>query len=68
MQIGSFMSELYSDGAFQGSSAYESYFVKVDSTTTTQSDIDQGVVNMLIGFAPVKPAEFIILRIQQITG
>ena len=46
----------------------KAYFVKCDSETTTQSDIDHGIVNILVGFAPLKPAEFVIVKIQQIAG
>lgn len=63
--VGSFLNGLFASGAFAGSSNQDSFFVKVDSTTTTQNDIDQGIVNIEVGFAPVKPAEFIIIRIQQ---
>jgi len=68
LNVGAFMQTLFRQGAFQGSSAREAYFVKCDSETTTQNDIDRGVVNILVGFAPLKPAEFVVLRIQQIAG
>jgi phage tail sheath protein FI len=64
----SFLQDLFRQGAFQGSSAASAYFVKCDSETTTQTDIDSGVVNILIGFAPLKPAEFVVLQIQQMAG
>jgi phage tail sheath protein FI len=66
--IGAFMHQLYRQGAFQGRSPREAYFVKCDKETTTQNDINQGIVNVLIGFAPLKPAEFVVLKIQQIAG
>ncbi len=62
------MHNLFRQGAFQGSSPRESYFVKCDSETTTQNDIDQGIVNIVVGFAPLKPAEFVVIKIQQIAG
>ncbi len=68
VSVGSFLAGLYSQGAFAGASAAQAYFVNVDSTTTTQTDIDQGIVNIVIGVAPVQPAEFVILQIQQIAG
>jgi uncharacterized protein len=68
LNIGAFMHNLFRQGAFQGSQARDAYFVKCDSTTTTQNDIDLGIVNVLIGFAPLKPAEFVILKFQQIAG
>jgi len=68
LNIGVFMNDLFRQGAFQGKSPKEAYFVKCDSETTTQSDINRGVVNIVVGFAPLKPAEFVILKFQQITG
>ena len=55
-------------GAFQGRMPKEAYFVKCDGETTTQNDINLGVVNIHVGFAPLKPAEFVIIKIQQIAG
>jgi phage tail sheath protein FI len=68
LNVGAFMHNLFRQGAFQGTSPREAYFVKCDSETTTQNDIDLGVVNILVGFAPLKPAEFVIIQIQQIAG
>jgi len=62
------MSGLYRQGAFQGRTPREAYFVKCDKETTTQADINQGIVNILVGFAPLKPAEFVIIKIQQMAG
>jgi hypothetical protein len=66
VSVGTFMHDLFRQGAFQGMTPRDAYFVKCDGETTTQSDIDRGVVNVEIGFAPLKPAEFVVLRIQQI--
>jgi phage tail sheath protein FI len=68
LNIGAFMQGLFRQGAFQGTTAREAYFVKCDKETTTQNDIDRGIVNIVVGFAPLKPAEFVILKIQQIAG
>jgi phage tail sheath protein FI len=68
LNIGAFMQRLFRQGAFQGTSSRDAYFVKCDSETTTQSDIDLGVVNILVGFAPLKPAEFVVIRLSQIAG
>ena len=65
LNVGAFMHDLYRKGAFQGTSPKEAYFVKCDKETTTQIDIDRGIVNILVGFAPLKPAEFVVLQIQQ---
>lgn len=66
--IGTFMHDLFRQGAFQGTTPNEAYQVKVDKETTTQSDINRGVVNIIVGFAPLKPAEFVRLRIRQLAG
>lgn len=63
-----FMHDLFRQGAFQGRTPNEAYLVKVDGETTTQSDINRGIVNIVVGFAPLKPAEFVFLRIQQLVG
>ena len=68
LNVGAFMTTLFRQGAFQGSSPSQAFFVKVDSETTTQADINLGVVNMLVGFAPLKPAEFVVVRISQKAG
>jgi phage tail sheath protein FI len=68
LNIGAFMQTLFRQGAFQGATAREAYFVKCDRTTTTQDDINRGVVNIHVGFAPLKPAEFVVLHIQQMAG
>ena len=68
LNVGSFMSDLFRKGAFQGQTPADAYLVKCDSETTTQSDIDNGIVNILVGFAPLKPAEFVIIQIQQLAG
>ena len=66
--VGNFLDALFRAGAFQGASPRDAYFVRCDRSTTTEADIDQGVVNILIGFAPLKPAEFVIIRIQQVAA
>ncbi|MFD7324210.1 phage tail sheath family protein [Streptomyces sp. NPDC059875] len=66
--LGSFMQDLFRQGAFQGRTPREAYFVACDAETTTQYDIDRGVVNILVGFAPLKPAEFVVISVQQKTA
>jgi phage tail sheath protein FI len=68
LNVGSFMQGLFLQGAFQGKTPAEAYFVKCDDETTTPADIDLGIVNILVGFAPLKPAEFVVIKIQQITA
>ena len=68
LNIGAFMQNLFRQGAFQGSTPREAYFVKCDKETTIQNDINLGIVNIVVGFAPLKPAEFVIIKIQQIAG
>ena len=68
LNLGGFMQDLFRKGAFQGSSPRQAYLVKCDSETTTQGDIDRGIVNIIVGFAPLKPAEFVIIKITQLAG
>lgn len=68
LSFNSFMHGLFRQGAFQGSSPKDAYFVKCDKETTTQDDINLGKVNIVVGFAPLKPAEFVIIKIQQMAG
>jgi uncharacterized protein len=66
-QVSSFMQDLFAAGAFQGRKPNEAYFVKCDASTMTPGDIANGIVNILVGFAPLKPAEFVVLRLSQMT-
>jgi phage tail sheath protein FI len=68
LNVGAFLQGLFRQGAFQGTTPKQAYFVKCDRETTTQADINLGIVNILVGFAPLKPAEFVVLQIQQIAG
>jgi phage tail sheath protein FI len=66
LNVGAFMHEQFSQGAFAGQTPKDAYFVRCDKNTTTPADVDLGRVNVIVGFAPLKPAEFVIIRIQQI--
>ncbi len=68
LNVGAFMQNLFRQGAFQGRSPREAYYVKCDKESTTQNDINLGIVNIVVGFAPLKPAEFVIIKIQQMAG
>jgi len=68
LNAGAFMNVLFRQGAFQGKTPREAYFVKCDKETTTQNDVDHGLVNILVGFAPLKPAEFVVIKLQQMAG
>ena len=68
LNVGAFMHNLFRQGAFQGSTPREAYFVQCDKETTTQNDINLGIVNIVVGFAPLKPAEFVIIKLQQMAG
>ena len=68
LAVGSFLNGLFRRGAFAGKSSRDAYFVKVDSETTTQNDINLGIVNVIVGFAPLKPAEFVVITLQQKAG
>ncbi len=68
LNVGAFMQGLFRQGAFQGTNPKEAYFVKCDRETTTQDDRNKGIVNIVVGFAPLKPAEFVVIKLQQMTG
>ncbi len=68
LNVGAFMNTLFRQGAFQGQTPKDAYLVKCDKDTTTQDDINKGIVNILVGFAPLKPAEFVVIKIQQLAG
>jgi phage tail sheath protein FI/uncharacterized protein YjdB len=68
MNVGAFMQQLFLKGAFQGTSPQKAYFVKCDSENNPQSSIDLGIVNITVGFAPLFPAEFVVIQIVQIAG
>jgi hypothetical protein len=68
LNVGAFMHNLFRQRAFMGESAKDAYFVKCDSETTQQNDVNLGVVNIKVGFAPLKPAEFVVLQLQQMAA
>jgi len=68
LNLGAFMHNLFRQGAFQGTAPRDAYFVKCDKETTTQNDINLGIVNIVVGFAPLKPAEFVVIKLQQMAG
>ncbi|HWG19565.1 MAG TPA: phage tail sheath C-terminal domain-containing protein [Terracidiphilus sp.] len=68
LNVSAFMQTYFLKGAFQGQTPDQAYFVKCDGETTTQTDIDNGIVNILVGFAPLEPAEFVVIQIEQLTG
>jgi phage tail sheath protein FI len=68
LNAGAFMNGLFRQGAFQGATPRDAYFVKCDRETTTEADIAKGIVNIVVGFAPLKPAEFVVIKIEQRAG
>jgi phage tail sheath protein FI len=68
LNVGAFMQGMFRQGAFQGTAQKDAYFVRCDSQTTTQNDINLGILNVIVGFAPLKPAEFVVISIQQMAG
>ncbi len=66
--VSNFLTRVWKDGALMGTTVEEAFFIKCDYTTMTQDDIDNGRLIMVIGVAPVKPAEFVIIRIGQKAG
>ncbi len=68
LNIGTSMRNLLRQGAFRGEMPREAYFVKCDKETTTQHDMNFGIVKVVVSFAPFKAAEFVIIRIQRMAG
>lgn len=68
LNVGAFLQNLFRQGAFQGKTPQDAYFVKCDKESTTQNDVNLGIVNIVVGFAPLRPAEFVVIQIQQIAG
>jgi phage tail sheath protein FI len=68
MNVGAFMNTLFRQGAFAGTTPREAYFVKCDAETTTPDDVNLGIVNIIVGFAPLRPAEFVVIKLQQMAG
>jgi phage tail sheath protein FI len=66
--VATFLQGLHGQGAFPGRTPGEAYFVRCDASTTTRDDIDRGVANVVVGFAATKPAEFVVIRIEQVAG
>lgn len=67
LDVGAFMQGLFDQDAFQGLTPQDAYFVNCGSDTTTPTDIANGIVNIVVGFAPLEPAEFVVIQIQQIS-
>ena len=68
LNVGAFMHGLFRQGAFQGTTPKDAYFVKCDKETTPQDQVNLGIVNIIVGFAPFKPAEFVVIKLQQMAG
>jgi phage tail sheath protein FI len=68
LNVGTFMNTMFRQGAFQGSTPTDAYLVRCDASNNPQATIDQGIVNILVGFAPLQPAEFVIINIEQLAG
>ena len=68
LNLNAFMMSLFRQGAFQGTDPKDAFYVKCDKETTTPDDINKGIVNIEVGFASLKPAEFVVIKIQQIAG
>lgn len=66
--VGSFMHNLFKQGAFQGANPSDAYRVKCDNETTTPYDIQRGIVNVIVAFKPLMVAEFVVIKIQQIVA
>lgn len=66
--VGAFMQDLFRKGAFAGAKASDAYYVQCDASTTTEGDRERGIVNVVIGFAPLRPSEFVVLQFKQFAG
>jgi phage tail sheath protein FI len=66
--IEAFLLSLFRQGGLQGSTPSDAFQVKCDSTTTTSTDQQNGIVNIVVAFAPLKPAEFVVIKIAQLAG
>jgi uncharacterized protein len=66
LDVGSFMQSLFRQGAFAGTTPQQAYLVKCDAETTQSDDVNRGIVNIIVGFAPLKPAEFVVIKIEQL--
>ena len=67
-EVSAFMLGLFRQGAFAGTTPRQAFLVQCDATTTTPADVANGIVNVLVGFAPLRPAEFVIVQIAQLAG
>jgi uncharacterized protein len=65
LAVGAFLHDLFRSGAFQGATPEDAYFVKCDRETMTEAEISLGIVNIVVGFAPLRPAEFVVIRVRQ---
>jgi uncharacterized protein len=68
VSIDAFLHSLFRQGAFRGDTPRDAYFVRVDQQTTSQADLERGIVRILVGFAPLRPAEFLVLQLEQEAG
>jgi phage tail sheath protein FI len=62
-RVEAFMLALFQQGAFEATRTEDAYFVRCDRTTMTQDDIDNGRLVVVVGFAPIRPAEFVVVRV-----
>jgi uncharacterized protein len=65
LNVGAFMQGLFLQGAFAGTTPQQAYFVKCDGENNPPASVAQGIVNILVGYAPLYPAEFVVIQIQQ---
>ena len=61
--VADFLHGLFREGAFAGDRPEQAFFVRCDASTMTQQDIDHGIIHVVVGFAPLRPAEFVIIDI-----
>jgi uncharacterized protein len=66
--VSDFLAQLFADGRLSGARPAEAYFVKCGPETMTESDVQNGDLNVVVGFAPLEPAEFVIIAIAALAG
>ena len=68
ISVESFMLSLFRQGAFQGRTPSQAFAVQCDRSTTSVEEANRGIVNVVVGFCPLKPAEFVVIKISQLAG
>lgn len=68
LEVDAFMHDLFNRGAFQGATPAQAYYVKCGPDTMNQDDIQAGRIKLEVGFAPVRPDEFVVVSVTTLSG